>query len=207
MKTIVKNIGGKNIIATAEEHLSPQIEKLLYLLTKVEDNKLVDGFSIQVGWSIFILSKCEDGYRIIVPDYTKNPFKDTTEDLTIALWVQLEQVHCLRQLNIDGEMIKFSDKIVTAKNVLQLDEVYLQRASDFEKGDSGWYIGPVDETEETEETEDELEAFYAYQLLKIRPSIIQVLALPYEYLVVFEKDKIKAILDDNDVDVWNGVTN
>ncbi|MGQ0417564.1 immunity protein Imm33 domain-containing protein, partial [Bacillus sp. HC-TM] len=30
---------------------------------------------------------------------------------------------------------------------------------------------------------------------------------PYEYLVVFEKDKIKAILDDNDVDVWNGVTN
>ncbi|KXY41883.1 hypothetical protein AT257_09330 [Bacillus cereus] len=204
MKTIVKNIGSKNIIATAEEHLSPQIEKLLYLLTKVEDNKLVDGFSIQVGWSLFILSKCEDGYRIIVPDYTKNPFKDTTEDLTIALWVQLEQVHCLRQLNIEGEMIKFSDKIVTAKNVLQLDEVYLQRASDCEKGDSGWYIGPV---EETEETEDELEAFYAYQLLKIRPSIIQVLALPYEYLVVFEKDKIKAILDDKDVDVWNGVIN
>ena len=63
---------------------------------------------------------------------------------------------------------------------------------------------PVDETEETD---GELEAYYAYQLLKIRPSIIQVLALPYEYLVVFEKDKIKAILDDNDVDVWNGVTN
>ncbi|EOO17047.1 hypothetical protein IGA_03228 [Bacillus cereus HuA3-9] len=98
-------------------------------------------------------------------------------------------------------MIKFSDKIVTAKNVLQLDEVYLQRASDCEKGDSGWYIGSV------EETEDELEAFYAYQLLKIRPSIIQVLALPYEYLVVFEKGKIKAILDDKDVDVWNGVIN
>lgn len=204
MKTIVKNIGGKNIIATAEEHLSPQIEKLLYLLTKVEDNKLVDGFSIQVGWSIFILSKRENEYHIIVPDYTKNPFKDTTEDLTLALWVQLEQVHCLRQLNIDGEMIKFSDKIVTAKNVLQLDEVYLQRARDCEKGDSGWYIGPVDETEEIE---GELEAFYAYQLLKIRPSIIQVLTLPYEYLVIFEKDKIKAILDDNDVDVWNGVTN
>ena len=204
MKTIVKNIGGKNIIATAEEHLSPQIEKLLYLLTKVEDNKLVDGFSIQVVWSIFILSKREDGYHIIVSDYTKNPFKDTTEDLTIALWVQLEQVHCLRQLNIEGEMIKFNDKIVTAKNALQLDEVYLQRAKDCEKGDSGWYIGSVDETEETE---GELEVFYAYQLLKIRPSIIQVLALPYEYLVVFEKDKIKAILGDNDVDVWNGVTN
>ena len=88
--------------------------------------------------------------------------------------------------------------------MLQLDEVYLQRARDCDKGDSGWYIDPVDETEETD---GELEAYYAYQLLKIRPSIIQVLALPYEYLVVFEKDKIKAILDDNDVDVWNGVTN
>lgn len=71
MKTIVKNIGGKKIIATAEEHLGPQIEKLLYLLTKVEDNKLVDRFSMQVGWSIFVLSKREDGYHIIAPDYTK----------------------------------------------------------------------------------------------------------------------------------------
>ncbi|WP_028399132.1 immunity protein Imm33 domain-containing protein [Ectobacillus panaciterrae] len=202
MKTIVKNIGGKNIIAKAEEPLSPQVEKLFYLLTTVE-NKLVDGFSIQVGWSIFILSEREDGYHIIVPDYTKNPFKDTTEDLTIALWVQLEQVHCLRQLNIEGEMIKFSDKIVIAKNVLQLDEIYLQRSSDCDKDDSGWYIGPVNEAEET----GELEAIYAYELLKIRPSIIQVLALPYEYLAVFEKDNIKAILNDNDVDIWNGITN
>ncbi|RAN87251.1 hypothetical protein B5P41_24515 [Bacillus sp. SRB_28] len=202
MKTIIKNIGGKNIIAKVEEPLSYEVEKLFNLLTTVED-KLVDGFSIQVGWSIFRLFKCEVGYNIISPDYTKNPFKDTTEDLTIALWVQLEQVHCLRQLNIEGEMIKFNDKIVIAKNVLQLDEIYLQRSSDCDEGDSGWYIGPINEAEET----GELEGIYAYELLKGRPAIIQTLALPYEYLVVFEKDKIKAILNDKDVDIWDGIRN
>lgn len=65
MKTIVKNIGGKNIIATAEEHLSPQIEKLLYLLTKVEDSKLVDGFSIQVGWSLLFYPNVKMGIVLL----------------------------------------------------------------------------------------------------------------------------------------------
>lgn len=48
----------------------------------------------------------------------------------------------------------------------------------------------------------ELHALYAYQLLKIKPEIIQVLALPNDYMVVFEGNEIKAVLDENDVDVF-----
>ncbi|MGC4378119.1 hypothetical protein WD019_14520 [Fictibacillus sp. Mic-4] len=199
MKKFVQTIGDKKMIIEAEEHLNFQVDNLFKTLSKIDSSKLKDGFSIQVGWSVFFLSEKEDGFHLIAPDYTKNPFQDTTDDLTIPLWVQLEQVHCLRKLNIPGETIKFSDKIVTAKNVLQLDDIYLQRSSDCEKGDSGWYIGPVNDEDETEE----LEAFYAYQLLKIRPSIIQALALPYEYMVIFEKDEIKAVLNDQDIDIWN----
>lgn len=200
MKTTIKNIGSKKIIAKAEETLSFEMEKLFYLLSTVE-NKIVDGFAVQIGWSIFILSEREDGYHVLVPDYTKNPFQDTTDDLTIALWVQLEQVHCVRQLNLESVTTKFNDKIVIAKNVLQLDEIYLQRSSDCDEDDSGWYIGPVNEADET----GELEAISAYELLKIRPSIIQVLSLPYEYVAVFEKDNIKAILDENDINIWSDV--
>ncbi|MEH7460197.1 hypothetical protein V7183_24235 [Bacillus sp. JJ1127] len=200
MKTTIKNIGGKDIIAKAEEALNLEMNKLFYLLSIVE-NKIVDGFTVQIGWSIFILSKHENGYHVLAPDYTQNPFQDTTDDLTIALWVQLEQVHWLRQLNIEGVMTKFNDKIVIAKNVFQLDEIYLQRSSDCNENDSGWYIGPVNEADET----GELEAISAYELLKIRPSIIQVLSLPYEYLVVFRKDSIKAILNENDINVWSAI--
>ncbi|HDR4604247.1 hypothetical protein OB975_10695 [Bacillus cereus] len=200
MKTMIKNIGNKNVKAKVEEPLRFHVETLFNLLTKVED-KLVDGFSIQVGWSIFSLCKYEDCYQIITPDYTKNPFKDMSEDLTITLWVQLEQAHCLRRLNIEGELIKFKDKIVIAKNVLQQDEVYLQRSSGYGEGSSGWYIGPINEEEES----GELETIYAYELLKMKPALIQVLALPYDYLVVFEKDKIKAILNECDVDIWSEI--
>ncbi|WP_460271745.1 immunity protein Imm33 domain-containing protein, partial [Clostridium sp. CTA-19] len=59
------------------------------------------------------------------------------------------------------------------------------------------YIGPVDETIAT----DELEAYYAYQLLKIRPSIIKTLALPSGYMAILEKDELKTVLDENDIDV------
>lgn len=194
-----KSIGDKSIVIKAEKELHMQVENVFLILSKLENEKLIDDFSIQIGWSVFFLSKRNDKYYMLAPDYNKNPFKDTTDDLTLALWVQLEQVHCLRKLDINGETIKFSDKVVIAKNILQVDNIYLQRTSDCEEGDSGWYIGPVNESDDT----DDLEAFYAYQLLKIRPSLIQTLALPYEYMVIFEKDEIKAVLNENDEEIWN----
>lgn len=81
-------------------------------------------------------------------------------------------------------MILFQDKIVCTKGVLLLDNIYLERSKEYEKGDSGWYIGPVDESIAT----NELEAYYAYQLLKIRPSIIKTIALPNDYMDVLDKD-------------------
>ncbi|MEK3952130.1 MULTISPECIES: immunity protein Imm33 domain-containing protein [Psychrobacillus] len=198
MKEFEKTIMGKNIIVTAEKELEPQIESLFVILEQVDRNNLIHGFSIQVGWSVYYLHERETGNFILTsPDYSRNPFEDITEDLTLALWVQLEQGHFLRKINVDGLSIKFSDKIILCKGVLELKKIYLQRNGNVEKGDSGWYIGPVEEDNTTE-----LYALYAYQLLKIKPEIIQVLALPNEYMVVFEGNKIKAVLNENDLDVF-----
>lgn len=198
MKEFEKTIMGKNIIVTAEKELEPQIESLFVILEQVDRNNLIHGFSIQVGWSVYYLHERETGNFILTsPDYSRNPFEDITEDLTLALWVQLEQGHFLRKINVDGLSIKFSDKIILCKGVLKLEKIYLQRNGNVEKGDSGWYIGPVEEDNTTE-----LYALYAYQLLKIKPEIIQVLALPNEYMVVFEGNKIKAVLNENDLDVF-----
>ncbi|MDM5186421.1 hypothetical protein QUF99_03050 [Bacillus sp. DX4.1] len=201
MKKFIKNIGDKTFIAQAEECFAMQVEGLFRFLTEVENDRLIDGFSIQVGWSIYFLDKREEGYHIIVHDYTKNPFQDMTDDLTISLWILLKQVSFLKPLTIEGELLRFCDKIIAAKNVFELDDVYLERTKGCEKGDSGWYIGPVNDEDDTEE----YEAFYAYELLKLRPSLIQVLTLPFEYLVVFEKDEIKAVLDENNINIWNEV--
>lgn len=200
MKKLEKIIMGKTIIVTAEKELElePQIEILFAILEQVDPDKLSHGFSLQVGWSVYYLQEREAGNFILTtPDYSRNPFENITEDLTLALWVQLEQSHFLRKINVDGSSIKFSDKIILSKGVLELEKIYLQRNGDVEKGDSGWYIGPVEDDNTTE-----LYALYAYQLLEMKPEIIQVLALPNDYMVVFEGNEIKAVLNENNEDIF-----
>ncbi|MBC2379093.1 hypothetical protein HBP49_12910 [Listeria welshimeri] len=190
-------ITDKNIIINAEKELEPQVRNLFMILERVGSDKLVDGFSFQVGWSIYNIHEKENGnFVITTPDYSKNPFEDVTEDLTLALWVQLEQGHFLRKLNIEGLTIKFSDKIILTKGVLELENIYLQRTGEVEQDDSGWYIGPIEDTNTTE-----LYALYAYQLLKLKPEIIQVLALPNDYMVIFDGKEVKAVLNENDEDI------
>lgn len=194
-----KRIRERVFIAKCEDYLSAQADWLLDLFDKIEkknkeNEALKDNSRIQVGWTIFTISEQKDGVHILAPDYNGNPFKDMTDDLTISLWVQLEQNYFLKRVQLEGE----KDKVIVAKGTIELDNLYLERAKNYEKGDSGWYIGPVDESINT----DELEAYYLYQLLKIRPALIQVLALPKGYIVVFIKDSIEAVLDQKDIDIW-----
>lgn len=197
MINIKRNVCGKLFNVNCEEYLSEQAEALLEIISNIESSKLKDKFKVQVGWTIFTIVQDGEGFNVVAPDYNGNPFGENTDDLTISLWIQLEQGILLNKLRLDGEIISFQDKIVCAKGVLLLDNIYLERSKDHEKGDSGWYIGSVDESIST----DELEAYYAYQLLKIRPSIIKTLALPSGYMAILEKEELKAVLDENDIDI------
>jgi len=196
MKTFVHNINGSLFSATAEEALTPQIQTLFQILENIPSEKIRDGFSIEIGWTVFFLSLKDDTYFILAPDFQKDPFADQTEDLTLSLWVQLEQTHFLRLHNVTGESVRFSDKVIAAKQALTEDEITLQRFSDCSKGDSGWCIESLSNREC-----DEYEAYYAYQLLKHRPSLIKALALPFEYMVIFDRDNIKAIINENDENI------
>ncbi|URZ18607.1 immunity protein Imm33 domain-containing protein [Clostridium felsineum] len=197
MITIKRNINGKLFKVTVEEYLKEQAQAFLDVIANIESSKIKDKFKIQIGWSIFTIVEDSDGFNIVSPDYSKNLFHESTNDLTIPLWIQLEQGILLNKLRLDGEQISFQDKVVCTKEVLSMDSIYMERASEREKGDSGWYIGPVDESI----TNDKLEAYYAYQLLKIRPAIIKTLALPSGYMAVFEKDELKAVLNEKDIDL------
>ena len=147
MKEFNIKIYNKHFVANAEKDLHLQIETLFKILKSVDESKLINGFSFEVGWTIYFLHETsENHFEILAPDFIKNPFEDMTKDLTLALWVQLEQVHLLRRLDINGKSTKFSDKIILSKNVLKQEKIYLQRQADVEKGDSGWYIGDVEKS-------------------------------------------------------------
>ena len=184
MKQFQTYVHDFKIYINAETELEDQAQKLYAILLNLEKSNIVNGFSFQVGWAVYYLCEKElNTFQITTTDYAKNPFSHITEDLTLALWVQLEQTHFLRKIRVDGITVRFNDKILLEENIFDQQRFYLQRTGNTKLGNSGWYIGPI----EGEYTK--LCAIYAYELLKIRPEIIQVLALPYDYMVIFEKRK------------------
>jgi hypothetical protein len=64
MKKFEKSIMGKSIRVTAEKELEPQVEILFAILEQVDRNKLIHGFSFQVGWSVYYLHERETGDNI-----------------------------------------------------------------------------------------------------------------------------------------------
>ncbi|NTU33131.1 hypothetical protein HPY27_23505 [Brevibacillus sp. HB1.1] len=195
-----KQIHNRTFVVTCKEFLVKQADFLLDVFADVEDETgpIKNGAKIQVGWTILLVFE-RDGYmEIVAPDYDENPFSETTSDLSVSLVVQMAQNNCLQTVRAEGEAALFQDKIVVAKGAFEQEHVYLQRAEDVRKGDSGWYLGPV----EGEVESDQLESYYVYQLLKLRPSLLQALALPRGYIVVFQGDLIEAVLDEHDENVW-----
>jgi hypothetical protein len=132
---------------------------------------------------------------IQTPDFLKNPLLDLTDDLTLQ--IQLEQTNLLLQYKIDGESIRFDDKILVVKGALSEHSIVLQRSGDCDKGDSGWCIRCAEDEEEHDDPSD-YESIYAYQLLKLRKPVMKALSLPYEYIVVFEGEDLKAIINEDD---------
>ncbi|RNB51995.1 hypothetical protein AAFJ72_16600 [Brevibacillus gelatini] len=198
-----KQISNKIFVVTCREFLAEQADFLLDLFADVEheNGPLRNGAKIQVGWTILIVKEREghEGQmEIVAPDYDTNPFTETNRDLSVSLYIQMAQNHCLQTLQLTGEAALFQDKIVVAKGALEEEHVYLQRAEQREAGDSGWYLGPV----RGEVDSDGLESYYIFQLLKHRPSLLQALALPRGYIAVFRGDQIEAVLDEHDENVW-----
>ncbi|WP_309479522.1 immunity protein Imm33 domain-containing protein [Brevibacillus agri] len=198
-----KQIGNRTFVVTCREFLEKQADFLLDLFADVENESgpLRNGAKIQVGWTILIINEREghEGQmEIVAPDYDTNPFTETNRDLSVSLYVQMAQNHCLQTLQLAGETALFQDKIVVAKGALEEEHVYLQRAEQAEAGDSGWYLGPV----QGEVDSDGLESYYIFQLLKRRPSLLQALALPCGYIAVLKGDQIEAVLDEHDENVW-----
>ena len=195
-----RQIGNRTFMVTCREFFAKQADFLLELLADVENESgpIQNGAKIQVGWTIFIVNERDGQMEVVAPDYDTNPFTDTNPDLSVSLYVQLAQNHCLQTLQIAGEAALFQDKIVVAKGALEQKRIYLQRGDHAGDGDSGWYLGPV----EGEVDSDDLQSYYIFQLLKHRPSVLQVLALPPGYLAVFDGEQLEAVLDEHDENVW-----
>ena len=152
----------------------------------------------QVGFSIYKLIEVEkQQFRLVSIDYEANPFKDFTEDLTVALWIQSEQASLAKELQINPSQTRFDDKLLIAKGVFEDEHSYLQRQNTQSQRDSGWFMGYQKQNNE------EFVAIHAFELLKWNPKLIKVLVLPTDYLVIVNAGEIHKILNDSDEEIFS----
>ncbi|UTH73452.1 hypothetical protein [Chromobacterium sp. IIBBL 290-4] len=151
------------------------------------------GLRIKLGWSILELQS-EQGNSLVVcePDFLRNPFVDFRPDVSVSLQVQASQVAFVNQLNLAPLETSFQDRIIFAKGCWDAKKIYMERVAPRpENGDSGWFFGVVDGNNEP----GNLQSGFVFQLLKLRPMLLQLLLLPAGYMVVLDGGGVEAVLD------------
>jgi hypothetical protein len=194
-----RQIGTTTVVAQADASLKQEAMWLLGRIAEFADGggKLDDDVKIRMGWSALTLRKRDARFVVCEPDFDGDPFTKTVEDVTRTLRVLFRQKDFVNRVSAKAQESMFGDKVVMAKNVLKTDSLALQR-SEPKPGDSGWYVGPADDPESV----TEYEAIYVYQLLHLRPALLDVLALPEGYVVFVTADTVDAVFDPDGVDVF-----
>lgn len=197
-----KKVGRSTLRARCAENLSSSAEWLLNTVASFagQGKWLADGVIVQVGWSLLRLRGDDAELTVCEPDFNTNPFRDFRDDVTCTLTVLARQNLIHQRLGIERTPVRYDDKVVFKKGCLADKRVYAQRQEPGD-GDSGWYLGPVEGRSEAPDA-SEMEARYVFQLLSERPCLLDIVALPEGYLVVFDGDTIEAILDPENDDVW-----
>jgi hypothetical protein len=198
------NIGQVQIKVECEAACDDQAEWLIGLLHRLDEQKggsfFKDGVRIQLGWTTLTLVRQADALWVCEPDYGGDPLRSTRRDISCSLRVQHLQNGILKKVHLQGVEASFHEKIVLSAGCLRENKVYLQRSQP-KQGDSGWYVGPVNDSSGT----GALEAIYVFNLLALRPALMQVLSLPPGFMAVFAGDEIEAILNDKDERIYSGL--
>jgi hypothetical protein len=190
------------LVVRCDDRLAVQARSVLELLAGLHGRGkgLADGVTVQVGWSVLTLRRRKEGLQVCEPDFDGDPFRNLRDDMTCTLAVLSGMTAVLHRVGVEGVPARFDEKVVLAKGCLGGRRVHLQR-SEPEPGDSGWYVGPADGPA-SEQGADSYEAMYLFQLLRTRPALLQLLALPPGYLAVLDGNDIEAVVDPDNNDVW-----
>lgn len=204
MKKAEMNINGKKIIFyhNTDEDIAGLFQEALCKEDEtykiIDDNKI-----IQIGFTYFKIKKINDEYRIFAVDYTKNPFADFTDDLTLALNIMKNQLCITKKTGmISAKTISFQDTILAKKTALKSENVYFEKQDEKTNNDSGWYLGSLDDSDQSNDPED-YTMIIAYELLNICPAGISVLNLPVGSMAVIKNNEITGICDSENNEVYN----
>lgn len=182
-----------------DESLTEQGEWAADIVTNFKNQPpgIEDGVTIQLGWTLLKFIKIDGELILCEPDYYGNPFKDFKPDISTSLWALASQIDFVTGLDCQPYGFRFDEKVILKKGCLSEDKLYAHRQNPSEN-DSGWYIGPASNMKNSLPPDaSELEAIYAFELLKTKPYILDALVLPINWIVVWDDNQVTHIFNEN----------
>ena len=198
---VTRKFRGSLLVAYCDSDLAEQANGLLRMIEEADEHVggLRDDTVIEFGWVPLRLRAENDEFVVCEPDYAGD-VNQFVPSVSRTLRVVAEQTALVNALGVEGVAAKYSQGVVLQCGVLDLRRIYMHRRQPVSDRDSGWYIGPADDIGEPRDP-SQLDAIYVYRLLNVRPALLRVMALPSEYLVVFDRDEIEAVVDPSNR-VW-----
>ncbi len=196
-------ISGQDLEVECDARLQDSAEALLdQLKTRSEEGtSLQAGSKIRYGWSILTVLAKNGLLRLCEPDFDGDAMHQIRPTLDTTLDVLEAQNRVLHRSGLTGMQILFSDDLFVRNHALEARHQFLKRQVPAGDRDSGWYIGNLDRIEASA-LDDDFEIIQAFELLRRRPVILQVLMLPPRSLVVFRDDNISEVLDEDGKSYW-----
>lgn len=171
-------------------------EYALWFLGEVEQQHaagqtIFAGMCISCGWSVVTLRADGDSLAVCEPDFDGDPLRAVRPDLTCTFQVFDRQRQLLKRLGLDeGDPARFDEEIIAVRSCLDKPRVVIKRFVDG-TGAAGWAVLPVEPLKAGGyQPERDLVKLPVWQLLRKRPSLVQVLALPKGFGAVFDGDKL-----------------
>ena len=200
---IVMNLDGKKVFFYCDNDKNIINTFCLTIKGQETENHIVeDGKSIFIGWGYYVFKEIDDEYQILAADYTKDPSRDLTEDLTLSLNILKDHLEISRRTGLSSdELITFQDTFVAKKIALSSDAVYLEKQQAVENGDSGWYMGDANDVEQSDDPDDYI-TLPLYKLLSYCPKAVSVLSLPVGTIAIIKDGEITNICDEDNKEVY-----
>jgi len=202
MISLQKSIAHGLLTLACNDDLDHQGQWLLDLIASRDQAGpgLASGTTVQVGWSVLTLAATANGVlEVREPDFDTDPLTATRAEVSTTLRILAAQTDLLRRVGSEGLAARFDEKVVVQKGCLAEPGIYAQR-SEPTPGDSGWYVGLADGPAAA--GAEDLEAIRLHQLLVLRPHLLAAMALPVDWICVWQGDELRGIADDRNQERW-----
>jgi len=185
MPRLARLIGGAEVVIQCQPEAVSQAQWLFSRLEAM--NPLVHGTIVAFGWSTLTLLRDLQSLVVHEPDFDGNAEGNVRPDVTCSLQVQGQMLQAARRAGVEPRFPKFSEFVAVEPGCLEEPKVLLIRSSSRFANDLGWLVF---RGQELRAAPDKIEV---YRLLSLRPALMQALALPNDWLVVFEGDEIVGV--------------